>query len=252
MNKPFFSSVLGYSSAVLTIAGLAFYCVSRIAYSVYYGHYDASPESVGITFQGLLTQEASAVNLGLLIIVTVLFLRSGWLVNFADLDELKAQQKMNAVTSDRELMIRSIDSGAIPDRNVALRDLEKMKGTLADLEGARSRAAENTRLMRRRGLQWLAAGLLIFGLWGAGMITEAAVAPTSPRASQWFDPLQIDVLSVTSLRLSETQYDTSLIKGIQLKSPLFLGTDDMNYVLYDRNDSSIWLIPERFATLTLR
>jgi hypothetical protein len=251
MKKPFFSSVLGYSSAVLTIAGLTFYCIARIAYSIYYGHYGVSPEAVGVTFQSLLIQEAAPVNVVLLATVTAILLRSGWLINSADLDELETRHRIDTAVSEQDLLIRSIGSGVVSDRDAELRNLERVKGRLANLESERSAAAEGSRLIKHRGMRWLAAGLLIFALWGTGMITEALVTPTGPRASQWFDPLQVDVVSVTSLRLLETPYD-NIGKDVQIKSPLFLGASDMNYVLYDQDGGTIWLIPERLATLSLR
>ena len=253
MRKPFFGSVLGYSSAVLAIAGLAFYCVARIAFSIYYEHYGVSPESVGITFQGLLAQEASVVNVVLLVIAAAFFLRAGWLINFADADELDRQRKLELATSERDLVIRSVASGAASDVNEERRNLARLQSAIKDLESERTLTVRGGLRIRRRGVRWLVVGLLIFGLWGAGIITEAMMASTGQRTGQWFDPLQIDVLSVTTVRpLGASSSSSSLADDAGTGSLLFLGTSDTNYVLYDRNDTAIWLVPERSATLALR
>jgi hypothetical protein len=251
-QRPFFGSVLGYSSAVLTIAGLAFYCIARIAYSLYYGHYGVSPESVGITFQGLLVQEASALNVVLLVVVAAIFLRAGWLTNNAELGTNQVQQKIDAATAERDLLIRSIASNATTDTNAQRRNLIRVENVIRDLEAEQTAAAQSDRRTARQGARWFAVGLLIFALWGAGIITEAAVSSTGPRVGAWFDPLQIDVLSVTALSTSAGSGDTAGAKDVPSRSLLFLGSDGSHDVLYDSLSRGVWLVPERSSSLDLR
>lgn len=251
-QRPFFSSVLGYSSAVLTIAGLAFYCVARIAFSLYYSHYGVSPESVGITFQGLLVQEASALNVALLVVVAAIFLRAGWLTNNADLSTNQIQRKIDVASAERDMLIRSIASNATTDINAQRRNLIRVESVLRDLEAAQTAAAQSDRGTARQGARWFAAGLLIFALWGAAITTEAAVTSAGPRVGAWFDPLQIDVLSVTALGTSAGSGDAAGAKDVPGKKLLFLGSDGSHDVLYDSVTGSVWLVPEGSSSLDLR
>ena len=251
MQRPFFGSILAYSSAVLSIAGIAFYCVSRIAYSLYYGHYGISPEDVGVSFQGLLTQEASAINVILLAAVTATFLRAGWLINSARLGEAQIETRIEAASADRDLLIRAIASNAVVDPAAAKRDLARLDGAIKELEKERATAVASGDRGKRTGMRWFAVGLLIFSLWGTGIITEAAVSPTGPRASQWFDPLQIDVMEVTALNSPELATTKPDVGSTHINSLLFLGANGVSYVLYDKPVRSIWLAPERFDRLVL-
>jgi hypothetical protein len=251
-QRPFFSSVLGYSSAVLTIAALAFYCVARIAYSLYYGHYGVSPESVGITFQGLLVQEASALNVALLVVVAAIFLRAGWLINNAELGTNQIQRQIDAASAERDMLIRSIEANATTDTNAQRRNLIRVESVIRDLEAEQTVAAQSDRHTARQGRRWFAAGLLIFALWGTGIITEAAVTSAGPRVGAWFDPLQIDVLSVTGLSTSAESGNPPADKDAQGASLLFLGSDSSHDLLYDPATKNVWLLPETSSRLDLR
>ena len=168
MQRPFFGSVLGYSSAVLTIAALAFYCVARIAFSLYYGHYGVSPESVGVTFQGLLIQEASALNVALLVVVAAIFLRAGWLVNNAELDANQIRQMIDTAQAERETQIRSIASNAATDVSAQRRQLLRLESQLKELAAEQAHAVQSGHRITRQGGRWFAAGLADFrplGCW---------------------------------------------------------------------------------------
>ena len=95
-------------------------------------------------------------------------------------------------------------------------------------------------------------GLLIFALWGAGIITEAGVTSAGPRVGQWFDPLQIDVLTVTALSTAAGPAGTPGTKDAPSQPLLFLGSDDSNYVFYDQAARTVWLVPERSSSLDVR
>lgn len=243
MPKPFFASVVGYSSAVLSVAGLAAFCVVRIAYTLYYAHYGVSPDAIGLGFQALLAQEASAVNVVLLVAVIAILLRAGWLINGSETRVWRIDDEISKISADREFIIQSTASPASMDVEADKRALVRMERRIRDLEAGRSEAKGADKRVRRAGLRWLAVALTAFVVWAAVLIAEASVSSTGPRSAEWYDPLQVDVVHVTALT-----FDQGFAAGAKAadsgQALLFLGSDDNDFVLYSQASGKLLFIPD--------
>ncbi|MFD0744542.1 hypothetical protein ACFQ1L_24040 [Phytohabitans flavus] len=69
------TDILTHWSAITGVAGLAFYCVLRISYSVYFAHYGITPETVGLGFAEILAVSVAPANAVLLVVILALMLK---------------------------------------------------------------------------------------------------------------------------------------------------------------------------------
>jgi hypothetical protein len=251
-RRPFFSSVLAYSSAVLGIAGLAFFCIIRVAYSVYYGHYGVSPEMLGLNLQTLLIQEASPINVVLLAMVVCVLLRGGWLFSNRHANQEKIQEELDKTAADSGRMVAFIGSGSATDVEAARREAARLEGHRRALSEKSLAAREGDRLVERKGIIWLSAALLLFALWSIAIIMEASLTPTGVREAQWFDPLQISVLSVTgvSSNAGQARWAFSITNGNGQRW-LYLGSGGADVFFYDQVNRQLLAVPVDTAVVRI-
>jgi hypothetical protein len=250
VRKPFFVSVLAYTSAVLALGGVAFFCVSRMGYEIYYQHYGVSPETIGLASEGLIAHEASALNVALLVLICIFALRGGWMLNNSHWDTDRLAEEVGRVKSERDVVMHSIAAGAIVDVDAARRNVVYLNGEVSSLEGRQELACQNDALRRSRGLRWFGVAITVFGLWTASVIAEASASGPAPRSAEWFDPLQVSVLRVRSMAAV-----TSGASGIGLwrvhdgGNLLLLGASSGTWILYSVPHGTLEMIPQASVVL---
>src|ERR1035438_7849935 len=158
-RQPFFVSIAAYSSAVISVAGIAFFCVARASYSIYYGHYGISSDVIGGGFQDVLIRETSVFNIALLAIVTAVMLRGGWLLNGSSSRASEVEDAIGRGKVERDVVARSVASSAAVDLAEAKRNLARLEMGERSLVGQLSAAKAADRRVRRIALRWLSVGV---------------------------------------------------------------------------------------------
>lgn len=250
--RPFFASVVGYSSAVLSVAGLAAFCLVRIAYSIYYGHYGVSPDTIGLGFQALLAQEASAVNVSLLVVVIAMLMKAGWLINGSGHGGWRIEDEITKLEAEREFLLRSLASPASPSVESDRRTLVGVESRKRDLETELPEAQKFGQAMRKAGIRWVVAALIVFTIWAAALIVEASVSSGGARSAQWYDPLQIEVMQVKTLTFDDGLRASTKAALGDPGQILFLGLDDNDFVLYDLADGRVLFVPDDSVEMATR
>jgi hypothetical protein len=250
LSSRLLQSFLANAAAVLTLIGIAIFCVLQTANAIFYSHFGVSAEALSVGLAETLSRQASPTNVVALILVVALALIGTRLIasSKSEVNNIRRSigESKDEISQAHATIcaVRNLDAEA--ERRKLTTSVARRELLETQLKHARVAAAPSV----RNGILYLVAAGLVFLVWSTIILASAALSTAEARDVSWYDLFRVGVDRAAVL-------DTGAAMPSRARAPvlhadwLFLGTTGTNVVLYDIRSERVAILPESAVGLVV-